>query len=717
MRWWKLFLVTSVGIAICMFDVAANSAQTKTSPSEELARKPQRQPLRLTPGDFGDLDRRRWQLMCAELRQLAERHKGEVSYAIKHLETGWECTYQADEPRPTASLIKLPVMIEAYRQAEEEGLDLQRKITIRQEDFVPGSGILTSLFSPGTTISLRDAIHLMIAKSDNTATNLVLNQIGIASTAQTMEKLGFKETKIHSLVFKRETSKFPERSERFGLGSTTAAEMLELLERLQRGELVSAAATQEIKTHLLACDDRTKLAARLPNAVKLAHKTGAISNVRCDAGLLETKYGTVVLIVLTSDNEDQSWGDSNAAQLLCAEIGRRVYDCVSDDSATAPIRILKRGATGQRVEDLQRTLNARLNPNLRLAIDGDFGPATEAAVREWQQRQGIETTGEVNAATWESLGTLVTEDEPVPDPEQINQQELTRMPQDTLTGPPQVTCKSWLILDLQSNEVVGAAQENERRDIASLTKLMTALVALKMADEDASLLGDTVEFSTRADETIGSTTGIRAGEQVPLHDLLYGLLLPSGNDAGVAIAEHLGQRLLDQDRPERLSTSDKDVEPGESAYDRFIRAMNETAESLHLEETHFKNPHGLTEAEHHSSAVDVASIAQAALEYEIFREIVNCRQYGVKVSSRDGYRRNLIWKNTNRLLQREGYAGVKTGTTSAAGACLVGLAERDGRQRLVVILGATSGDARYVDARNLFRWGWNQRAQDQSAND
>lgn len=653
-------------------------------------------------------ERRRWEELCDELLSLARRHQGKVSFAVKHFDSGYECTFQENTPRPTASLIKLPIMVEAYRQVDEKKLDLDRMLEITDEDFVPGSGVLTQLFSSGTMVSLRDAIHLMIAKSDNTATNLVLNQIGIESTAETMAKWGWKETKVHSLTYKRETSRFPERSKQFGLGSTTAAEMLQLLERLHNGELVSAEATQAIRQHLLACDDRTKLAAGLPASAKFAHKTGAISSVRCDAGLLETERGIVALVVLTSENEDQSWDETNKAQVLCANLARRVYDFFSEKDSRKFQRALSVGATGALVQDLQRTLNAKLRPSPELAVDGDFGPATESAVRAWQEQSGLEINGVVGGATWNSLGALVTQDEDVPSPSEVNSEILPRAPKDSVNGRPFVTCKSWLIVDVNSGEVLDGYQEDERRDIASITKLMTALVVLRIAESEPSILEEDVEFSERADKTIGSTAGVRAGERVKLHDLLYGLLLPSGNDASIAIAESVGQYLLRHDQKDELQQESSGASPESDAYSRFVRAMNETAEELGLVETRFQNPHGLTASNHHSSATDVARLAGAVLRYELLRTIVDCRRYGIELRSNAGFRRNVVWKNTNKLLRHEGYSGIKTGTTSAAGACLVALGNREGKQLLVVILGATSSDARYVDARNLFRWGWQQ---------
>ena len=125
-----------------------------------------------------------------------------MAIAVKNLKTGETYEYKADRPMPTASLIKLPVMIAAYEAIDKGKLKLDDMIELKKDDQVPGSGILTSHFSPGTKISLRDAIHLMIVYSDNTATNLVLDKLGLPATNECMERLGCPETKINSKVFR-----------------------------------------------------------------------------------------------------------------------------------------------------------------------------------------------------------------------------------------------------------------------------------------------------------------------------------------------------------------------------------------------------------------------------------------------------------------------------------------------------------------------------------
>jgi beta-lactamase class A len=260
------------------------------------------------------------------LSPLIQAHKGKVAVAVKNLETGESFAYHADEPMVTASLIKFPIMIEAYRQAGEKKVDLNKPITLKKADMVRGSGILTDHFSEGATLHLRDYIHLMIVYSDNTATNYVLEEIGIPSTAQTMEKMGYPNTKAHSKVFRRDTSAFPERSKKFGIGSTTAGEMVRLCEALSRKELVSTEASEAMLKHMEACDDKDKFTRFLPTGTKVAFKTGSLDAAKTAAGIINTPAGPVALCVLTDDNEDKRWVTDNAGNRLCADVAKAVFD-------------------------------------------------------------------------------------------------------------------------------------------------------------------------------------------------------------------------------------------------------------------------------------------------------------------------------------------------------------------------------------------------------
>ena len=258
---------------------------------------------------------------------LVKDHKGKVAVAVKHLKTGESFYLNADTAMPTASLIKLPVMVETYWQAGEEKVKFDTKLTLKKEDKVPGSGVLTAHFSDGATFPLKDAVRLMIVFSDNTATNLVLDQIGIPSTNKRMEKLGLKNTRINAKVFKGGTTSIdPEGTKKYGLGSTTAREMVQLLELIEGGKVASPEACKEMLGHLRACEDKEKMTRLLPTGTVVAHKTGSVNASKTDAGIIYLKSGPVALCVLTDENEDKRWVADNAAQVLIARIAREAYD-------------------------------------------------------------------------------------------------------------------------------------------------------------------------------------------------------------------------------------------------------------------------------------------------------------------------------------------------------------------------------------------------------
>jgi D-alanyl-D-alanine carboxypeptidase (penicillin-binding protein 5/6) len=164
----------------------------------------------------------------------------------------------------------------------------------------------------------------------------------------------------------------------------------------------------------------------------------------------------------------------------------------------------------------------------------------------------------------------------------------------------------------------------------------------------------------------------------------------------VALAEHFGKRLAQTGGNGESA----------SAYDGFIEAMNHTADEIGMKSTRFNNPHGLPSEGHQTTARDMARLALAAFKLPEFRRLVATPRRGYTLDSVSGYKRNIVWSNTNQLLRTEGYDGIKTGTTGAAGACLVSTGERNGRRLIVVVLGSTSSDARYADTRNLYRWAW-----------
>jgi len=177
----------------------------------------------------------------------------------------------------------------------------------------------------------------MIAFSDNTATNLVLDRTGIAAVNKRMAQWGYPNTRAHHKSFLAETTSIdPERSRRYGLGSTTAREMISLFEDLERGKYFRPALKQAILNHLRKNRDKDKFSRFLPEDAILAHKDGSNEKIRTDAGILYTSSGAVVLCVLTEDNADRRWASDNAGNLLCARVAREVFDYFNPSPGSPP---------------------------------------------------------------------------------------------------------------------------------------------------------------------------------------------------------------------------------------------------------------------------------------------------------------------------------------------------------------------------------------------
>ncbi|MFM7926947.1 MAG: serine hydrolase, partial [Pirellula sp.] len=535
----------------------------------------------------------RAQGLAQRIEPLIEKHQGTVCVAIKHFGTGETYLVREREVVPTASLIKFPVLIEYYRQRQNGILPQDLIVTLQEGDKVPGSGILTDHFQSGSSLPLETLAHLMITYSDNTATNLVVDQVGLSNVVKTMADLGVPETQIHSKVFRRDTSIAVERSQKYGLGSTTAADMLKLLEKLHEKTLVSEAACEQMMKHLLSCDDKTKLLRFLPKEVKGYHKTGAVNETRTDAGLFQTPSGWIAMVCLTSQNQDKSWGDTNAAEILCGRIAQAAYDYFhpipQDDFKPQQLKL---GANGPLVEALQAALNEKLSPSPNLSVDGDFGGMTQQAVDRFRRENGLEEIGLVDAAMWSKIGEIKLDKDNLEKLEDLKPLQ----PADEPSGMPIVSCKAWAIADAKTGELLGGNRQEEALDIASTTKMMTALLLAQEIKSDPKLLDERVVFSKLADETPGSSSTVRAGESISLRDAFYGLMLPSGNDAAVALAQWYALR---------KGAQDKKIDP----LVIFIDAMNQTAKDLGMKDSVFRNPHGITHPEHKSSCSDLVILA------------------------------------------------------------------------------------------------------------
>lgn len=239
-------------------------------------------------------------------------------------------------------------------------------------------------------------------------------------------------------------------------------------------------------------------------------------------------------------------------------------------------------------------------------------------------------------------------------------------------GSPSITADAAVLMDAGTGQVLYGKNLHQPRPIASTTKIMTALLALEGGD-----LKTVATVSQHAAAVGESSIHLEAGEKLSLEQLLYGALVRSGNDACVAIAEQIA-----------------------GSEQNFVRLMNEKAFLLGAENTNFCNTNGLPAAEHKSTAYDLAVLARYAINNPVFNKIVCTR--GIVLSGPDARERHL--SNTNQLLwSYEGADGIKTGTTNAAGQCLVASATRGERRLISVVL---HSDNRYKDSISLLNYGF-----------
>lgn len=238
-------------------------------------------------------------------------------------------------------------------------------------------------------------------------------------------------------------------------------------------------------------------------------------------------------------------------------------------------------------------------------------------------------------------------------------------------GPPGATLRAGaaILVEANTGTILYAHNEHDRRPMASTTKIMTALMALENTPLD-----ELVTVSAQAVRVTGSDAGLRAGQQLTMFELLHALMLPSGNDAANVIAEHVAGSQAD-----------------------FAELMNERANELGALRTRFANAHGLDDPNHYSTAHDLAILSVTAMRFPTFSQVVRTPQFQAQTISAS-------WQNTNKLLWGfEGIEGIKTGTTSGAGYCLVAAASRDGMQLISVVLGSSD---RWTDSSRLLEYGF-----------
>ena len=255
-----------------------------------------------------------------QVKSLVSEFKGKVSLFAKNLDTGETYALNADERVRTASTIKIAVMIEAFARVNEGKIKWTDEVVLTKEKKVSGSGILGEL-SDGLRLTLRDAVNLMMILSDNTATNLVLDVLTTDAVNARMESLGFKNIKIMRKVGSGGEStagKDPE-LKKFGLGMATPREMVLVMEKLDRGEIISPAVSKEMIDLMKREQGRNAIGRSLWD-VPMASKYGALDRLRSAVGILYTKKGKIAMAISCDEMPDTMWSVDNPAYLLMSRL-------------------------------------------------------------------------------------------------------------------------------------------------------------------------------------------------------------------------------------------------------------------------------------------------------------------------------------------------------------------------------------------------------------
>lgn len=242
----------------------------------------------------------------------------------------------------------------------------------------------------------------------------------------------------------------------------------------------------------------------------------------------------------------------------------------------------------------------------------------------------------------------------------------------TLNSSPIINSKAAIIFDRNSKEILYGKNENIKKPMASTTKIMTALVVIENSDLDT-----VIQISEKAARTGGSRLNLKTGDKISIRDLLYGLMLKSGNDCAVALAETIG-----------------------GSIEEFANLMNKKSNELNLYNTHFVFPHGLDAEEHYTTAFELAVLTDYALKNDTFSKIVGTKTINISIN---GQNRTIM--NTNELLGNlSGVYGVKTGFTNGAGRCLVTSTKRDNMDIICIVLGADTKKDRTKDSVKLIEY-------------
>lgn len=258
------------------------------------------------------------------LEQAVQGYRGVVGISVRNLANGDVVSLRGHEKFSSASLIKVPILITLLDEVNAGRMRLDEKVGLTMRDRVGGSGVLKHMGS-GLMPTLEDLAWLMIVLSDNTATNLLLDKLDIATVGAKTEALGLPQSKVHSKTFRRQTSIAPDSSVKYGLGVAVPDEMTQLFALLHEGRAVSPAMDSLALDMLRANQDGTMLVRWLPSNVPVAHKSGQVNEARNDCGIMYTPAAPIAICVMTRENVDTSYRVDAEPHLLVARVAREVF--------------------------------------------------------------------------------------------------------------------------------------------------------------------------------------------------------------------------------------------------------------------------------------------------------------------------------------------------------------------------------------------------------
>ncbi len=272
------------------------------------------------------------------LQSLSLEYGGTIGIAAKNFKTGETISVNADSLFPTASVIKLPILVEFFHKVKYENLSPNLVVNVPDSVKVDGAGIL-QFFDSTAKIKLVDAATLMIILSDNTATNLIIDALGnqhdekLEAVNNRMETLGLYNTKLLNKVFSYATKKNTPEAKRFGLGYTSPNNMLKLLEMIYRHQVIDSVYSEKIISIMKNQQDDTMIRRFLPydENISVANKTGAVDRSRIDVGLIYSPKSDIGLAIFADQSKDTRWTHDNKAQNAVAIAGRMIYNYFTRD--------------------------------------------------------------------------------------------------------------------------------------------------------------------------------------------------------------------------------------------------------------------------------------------------------------------------------------------------------------------------------------------------